>query len=151
VVRRIRDIRAGLNLPPSEKLSATLITHDETGGRARLLESEARFIRDMAGAGEISVDKPLAEGVSAMSGIAGGVEIFVPVAADVLEAESARLRKNREKVLVDISKSESKLGNEQFVSNAPEEIVSREKERLAGMKSDLEKLDARIAMLGGTA
>ncbi|OQA82868.1 MAG: Valine--tRNA ligase [bacterium ADurb.Bin236] len=86
-----------------------------------------------------------------MSGIAGGVEIFVPVAADVLEAESARLRKNREKVLVDISKSESKLGNEQFVSNAPEEIVSREKERLAGMKSDLEKLDARIAMLGGTA
>ncbi len=151
VVRRIRDIRAGLNLPPSEKLPVTLITHDETGGRALLLESEARFIRDMAGAGEISVDKPLAEGVSAMSGIAGGVEIFVPVAADVLEAESARLKKNREKVLVDISKSESKLGNEQFVSNAPEEIVSREKERLAGMKGDLEKLDARIAMLGGTA
>jgi len=50
------------------------------------------------------------------------------------EGEIARLRK-------EIDRSEGMLGNEQFVANAPSEVVEGEKEKLARYRRELDALD----------
>jgi valyl-tRNA synthetase len=46
-----------------------------------------------------------------------------------LDTERARLQKEMAKAEADIKRVDSKLANEKFVANAPEEVVEEEKEK----------------------
>ena len=62
--------------------------------------------------------------------------------------EKARLTKEAEKAQSEIDKIDKKLGNEAFVSKAPEKVVNLQKERRAGYEAELEKLNEAISALG---
>jgi valyl-tRNA synthetase len=146
-VRCIRDIRANLNVPPSKKVEAVFLTHGDKK-KKKALESGAGFIEDLAGVEKFTVDKPLAQGTRAMTAIALGVEIFVPFEASAVDDEVARLGKNEMQILDEIQRVERKLGDEKFVSKAPQHIVDKEREKMAGYKSDLKKIRERLALFG---
>jgi len=64
-------------------------------------------------------------------------------------AEKARLVKELDKAAKDQNRLEGKLGNDKFVSNAPEAVVAKEREKLADLQmrvatltDQLNKLDA---------
>ena len=63
------------------------------------------------------------------------------------EAERARLTKQAETLRKGIAGIEGKLGNENFVSKAPAELVQRERDRLAKLQAELETVDAALAAL----
>ena len=65
-----------------------------------------------------------------------------------VEAERARLDKQRGKVEADLAKTQAKLANDKFINNAPAAVVDQERERatdfakqLAQLAEQLEKLD----------
>ncbi|MFH0883652.1 MAG: hypothetical protein V2A56_11745 [bacterium] len=43
---------------------------------------------------------------------------------------------------------QAKLANENFISNAPTEVVAKEREKQAAWQADLEKLKENLASLG---
>ena len=56
------------------------------------------------------------------------------------EAESIRLKKEIEKIDIDLNKAGIKLSNKNFVSKAPKEIIKQEKERLSKFSEHKDRL-----------
>jgi len=84
----------------------------------------------------IDVEKPK----SSLAAVAQNVQIFLPLAGLIdVEAEKQRLSKQIAKLEQELSVIQRKLGNEQFVSNAKEEVVAKEKEKEAEVSDKLSK------------
>ena len=64
-----------------------------------------------------------------------------------LAKETDRLRKEISKLVVEKQKVEEKLGNEKFLSRAPEEIVEEQRERLMEYKANLRNLQTSLDQL----
>ena len=77
-------------------------------------------------------------------------ELRDELAADLeeLDAERARLVKEREGVAKDAAKFEKKLSNPGFLAKAAPEIVEKDRAKLADLTDKLARLDAQIAELG---
>ncbi|MGE4522291.1 MAG: valine--tRNA ligase, partial [Acetobacter sp.] len=65
-----------------------------------------------------------------------------------LSAEKARLSKDLAKAEDEVSKTEKKLGNENFVSRAKPEIVQEMRERLEAQQGECIRLRAALARIG---
>jgi valyl-tRNA synthetase len=77
------------------------------------------------------------------------VTIVLPLEGLIdIAAERARLAKERDKLVVDAKKTSQKLGNADFVSRAPEEVVMENRERLAAAESEIARLQAALDRLG---
>jgi len=62
-------------------------------------------------------------------------------------AERERLGKQLAKTRDDLDKARRKLSNQNFVANAPPEIVAQENTRIADFEQRASQLDAQIARL----
>jgi valyl-tRNA synthetase len=76
------------------------------------------------------------------------LEIFIPLDGNIdVNSELTRLKKEISKLTKEISGLEKKLKNESFLKNAPALVISKEKDKLSGMSSKIEKLKERVAEL----
>jgi valyl-tRNA synthetase len=75
--------------------------------------------------------------------------IYVPLRGlkEDLGAERSRLAKLREKAQKDLASAEARLGNEEFLRNAPAEVAERMRERVIVLKRELEQVGAQLARL----
>ena len=65
-----------------------------------------------------------------------------------LDAERQRLGKELENLRRQIARSEGLLANQNFLSKAPEEVVAREREKLAKLREDEARVLERLRALG---
>ena len=80
--------------------------------------------------------------------LVGEATVSMPLAGIIdMDAERARLAKERDKAAKEIARIEAKLGNEQFMAKAPEEVIDEQRERLAEATQLLERIDAALARL----
>jgi len=68
-----------------------------------------------------------------------------------VEAERVRLVKQQDKVNVDLQRSNAKLVNEKFVKNAPAEVVSQERARVAEFERTIQQLSEQLEKLNELA
>ena len=81
---------------------------------------------------------------SSATALAGDLEILVPMAGLIdISAELGRLDREIDKLSGEVKKLSGKLGNEQFVTNAPAEVVAKERDKLSDMQGSLEQLSAK--------
>ena len=69
----------------------------------------------------------------------GSLAVFASDAVD-LDAAARRKDKRRAELESEIARAEGKLGNERFVAKAPEAVVQAERDKLAGLRQELEEL-----------
>jgi len=134
LIRQCRNIRTKHNVPPADKVNAVV---DVSGDESRVVGDNIELIKAQAGLGEITPgDAETAQPSGSGAATGGGVRIFL---LDVIDAsaEIARLAKQAETLEKGIAGIEGKLGNENFVSRAPAEVVEKERQRLEGLKRDL--------------
>jgi valyl-tRNA synthetase len=135
----VRRIRGELDIAPSLQLSARL-QGASTAEHARYAR-HAAAIRRLAGLAEAV---PLAAGEAppqAAAALLGDMRILVPMAGLIdVEAELARLGKRRSKVEQELARANGKLGNDNFVRNAPAEVIAQERTRVEEFKRELAQL-----------
>jgi valyl-tRNA synthetase len=126
LVTAIRSIRAEMNIP-----AATLTPLVLAGAPAETKERAQRWsevVKRLARLADISFADRAPEG--AVQLLVRGEVAALPLKGLIdLAAEKARLDKELAKAEADIKRVDTKLGNEKFVANAPEEIVEEEKEK----------------------
>jgi valyl-tRNA synthetase len=93
---------------------------------------------------------PAPGSASGQTRVAGsGVEVFIPLAGLVdVDAERPRIEKAIAELEDSLSKSESKLANENFTERAPADVVDAERKRVVDMLGELDKQRANLAELG---
>ena len=145
LVSDIRSARSELNVPPSAKLDLLVVGGNET--------TKKRIAANSAAIGVLSrvagID-PSAESLPAASLqiVVDEATYALPVGDVIdLKAESARLQKEIQKLADEVGKIDAKLGNANFVSRAPAEVVEEQRERRTQAEQTRARLSAALERL----
>ncbi|MCD4710138.1 MAG: valine--tRNA ligase [Bacteroidales bacterium] len=146
VVTQIRSIRKDKNIPPKEGLKLMVRT---TSGAAYHSRLEPVIIK-LANLSEVEVIGE--EPASAVSFMVRNVEYFVPLGAlvDVAE-EIGKLESELEYTRGFLVSVQRKMSNERFVQHAPEQVVEKERQKMADAESKIAVLEAQVEKLKGQA
>lgn len=142
VIVGVRNVRGEMNISPATSLNIYFARGDSNDQRR--LEENRQYLCKLAKLESITwLDNPEDAPLSATA-LAGDLEILVPMAGLIdLDAELKRLAKEIEKLSSDVQKLSGKLSNDKFVANAPEEVVTKERNKLSDMQGALEQLTAK--------
>ncbi|MDO8342295.1 MAG: valine--tRNA ligase [Cellvibrio sp.] len=143
VVAGVRNIRGEMNISPAKDLP--VLFKNGTSDDQQRLNNNQQFLKKLASLESVTwLNTGDAEPMSATA-LVGQMEILVPMAGLIdKDAEIARLTKESSKLIQDIERTETKLGNEAFVAKAPAEVVANERNRVAENKIAVEKLREQI-------
>jgi len=146
----IRRIRGEMDISPG-KLLPVLLQGASTADRQRAADHALLLQR----VGRVESIAALAEGDEppvAATALLGDLRLLVPMKGLIdVEAERARLLKQRKKVETDLQRSSGKLGDQKFVNNAPPEVVTLERQRVAEFEKTIVQLTEQLEKLDGLA
>ncbi len=126
VITNVRSVRSEMNVPAGAKLQMVVVgAGQET---LRRLVAGTSLITRLARLEEISPQSTV-PGESAQF-VVGEATWALPLAGVIdIAAEKVRLEKEVTKLDGEVSQIDKKLGNEQFVAKAPEEVIDEQKAR----------------------
>ncbi len=145
VVRGIRDRRSKYNVAPSEKIAASIRASGES---AEILESLSGLLAHIAGLETLEISAQMERSKDAAVAVVRDVEIYIPGILD-LEAEKAKLVKQRDQVAKRLDGARRKLENENFVTRAAPEVVDRERQRVTELEAELQRVEENLKGLEG--
>ena len=146
-VRAIRGVRSSMNVPPSKKATVYVVSEDE--GLLRIFEHSKSFFATMGYAGEVILQKNK-DGIAddAVSAVIHRAVIYMPFADLVdIEKEIERLKGEEKRLAGELARSRGMLGNEKFVSRAPEAKIAEERAKLEKYEQMMEQVKLRLAQL----
>ena len=146
-VRSIRNVRTGMNVPPSRKAKVFVTAEDEK--IRKIFEEGEVFFAPLAHASHVVVQKDKA-GIEedAVSAVTSKAVIYMPFAELVdVEKEIERLKKEEERLTKELARVNGMLGNERFISKAPKAKVDEERAKLERYTSMMEQVKERLAQL----
>ena len=148
-VRGIRNVRTGMNVPPSKKARVIVVSDNEEV--RRIFEDGRVFFATLAHASDVFIqaDKTGIE-KDAVSAVIHQAVIYMPFAelVDIAE-EKARLAKEEDKLHKEIARASGMLNNPNFVSKAPEAKIQAERDKLEKYTQMLKQVEERLEALNG--
>ena len=141
----IRNMRAEMNVPPSRRVDAFVVTDNPS-----FVTGVAGYLEKLAGLSSVTL-------VSGKDEVEGAVASVVTTLAEVLvplgelidtDKERERLQKEIASTSADVERLSKLLGNAAFVAKAPQKLVDGEREKLARAEEKLAKLEEKLAALG---
>ena len=154
IITRIRDARKQINDVRQQQQASKLprVRVILAGGkRTTLLKQQAPLIEQLASTEPPQIERKLAtKPEKAMSMVASGVEIYIPV-ADLfdIEREVARIDEQIKAAHAAMARTQAMLANENFVTRAKPEVVQKERDALAAGEDTLARLEAQRRELAG--
>ena len=146
-VRSIRNVRTGMNVPPSRKAKVFVTSEDEK--IRKIFEEGEVFFAPLAHASQVIVQKDKT-GIDedAVSAVTSKAVIYMPFAELVdVEKEIERLKKEEERLTKELARVNGMLSNERFISKAPKAKVDEERAKLERYTSMMEQVKERLAQL----
>ena len=146
LVRSIRNVRAERKVAPSQKLTARIVV---PAADVPAIAELAQYLKRLAGAERIDVTDTLGDVQKTdVHIVCAGAEAVIPLASLVdLDKERERVQKEIERLSGEVERAEKKLGNESFVSRAPQAVVEEERRKRDNAADMLEKMRERLSAL----
>ncbi|KAA0957867.1 MULTISPECIES: valine--tRNA ligase [unclassified Planococcus (in: firmicutes)] len=146
VIRSVRTIRAEVQSPMSKKVPLTISAKD--ANTHAVLEANAAYIERFCNPETLTIGENMVAPEKSMSAVVSGAELFMPLEGLIdIDAELARLGKEREKWAKEVKLVSGKLSNERFVSKAPEAVVAEERAKQADYLEKHATVEKRIEEL----
>jgi valyl-tRNA synthetase len=146
LIRAVRNIRAEMRVPEGAPLPAFVSVKDEAA--RDLVRSHADRFAHLAKIERLEADVGLEKPPASATKVVGEMEVYLPLGDVIdLDAELARLTKERAKVENQVRASQRKLQNRDFLEKAPPEVVEREKARRDEIAGRLEAIQKHVASL----
>ncbi|MYM61401.1 valine--tRNA ligase [Vibrio sp. OCN044] len=139
-ITSIRNLRAEYDINPGKPLEVMLkAASDKDAAR---LEANKQVLVSLAKLESVRVLESNETTPACASALVAKSELMIPMAGLIdKDAELIRLDGEIKKTLGEIKRLEGKLGNQGFVAKAPEAVVAKEREKLAGYQETLIKLE----------
>ncbi|MBT3826902.1 MAG: valine--tRNA ligase [Nitrosomonadales bacterium] len=139
LIDNVRSLRSEMNISPANKIPLAL------SGNKNQLEEFVPYLMGLAKLSDAEITPELPKKEAPVA-IINDYKLMLNIEVDK-EAESARLKKEIEKIDLDLNKASAKLNNKNFVSKAPKEIIAQEKERLSMFSEHKDKLVQQLKKL----
>jgi valyl-tRNA synthetase len=143
VIREIRNVRSKYNISPLKRLDAHIKANDDvtkilTGMRDHILNLCTLSTLEIA----LTVERPKLSAI----GVTGDVEIYLVGVLDP-EKERERLAKQKEKLLKELTPTQKKLENQNFLDRAPAHVIEKERQKLQDMRTQLDAIEENLKSL----
>jgi len=143
IIVNIRNIRSDMNIAYSKKLTACLVPLKKVAGS--LVSNGVGYIKNLAQLEQLTIDENLAKPKSFLSAVTEEFNIIISLDGVIdITAEKARLAKKQDALKQQVMFAEKRLKNEDFVNNAPLEVVRMEQEKSAKIKEQIDRLEKTI-------
>ena len=133
LITGIRSVRSEMNVPPGARIPMVLVSAPERA--TGWLKAHEEIIRRLRGSRRRPRSMPCRQDRCKSSMTTPRSRSPLAGVIDVAQ-EHQRLEKELAKVAKDITASEKKLSNEQYLSKAPPAVVEAEREKLAEFKAN---------------
>ena len=145
LISGVRSVRSEMNVPASAKVALVLKGADDTARRR--LERNRESVLTLARLSSIVFSETIPKGSAQF--VIGACVAALPL-GDVIDfaKERARLEKELQRTESEIAKIDAKLGNADFVSRAPEDVIDEQKERRADADALATRLREAVSRLG---
>ncbi len=142
----IRQIRGEMDISPGKPLP--VILQGATALDRQRADEQIILLRRVGRVESVTILKDGDEPPAVATALLGEMRLLVPMKGLIdVDAERSRLSKQQEKVSVDLKRSTAKLANEKFVNNAPPEVVTQERERVAEFERTIAQLGEQLEKL----
>jgi len=146
VVNNIRNIRAEMNVPPGKRADVLIRVDDEELGK--ILNDYFDYYKGLARIDNLTIDRDLKKPAMSASGVIPGAEIFIPLEGLIdIDSERKRLGKELDNLKNQLEKLSKKLANPDFLANAPEDVIERDKGKKVDFEARVEKLNQNLEQL----
>jgi valyl-tRNA synthetase len=148
VILAVRQIRGEMNIAPSRRIPV-LLKGLSAQDRA-YTDRHRAYLERLAGIESLTVLEADAAAPESATALVGEMSVLVPMAGLIDKAaEAERLGKLLAKAEQELAKTRSKLSNENFVRNAPPEVVQTERERGTDFERQVMSLRAQLERIRG--
>ena len=139
----VRQIRGEMDISPSRRLPVLLEQASATDRHCA--ETHRAFLERLAGLESLRLLPDAEVAPPSATALMGAMRVLVPMAGLIdPQAELARLGKRIAKTREEIGRARGKLGNDNFVRNAPGDVVAQEQARLADFEQSLANLEQQL-------
>ena len=147
LIRGIRNVRSEYHVAPGKRIPALIAA----GPHLEIVQATQPVLVHLARLDpeRLVIAKEIRPPELAATVIEGGITVHLPL-ADIIdvEAERQRLRKELQALQQQIARSEALLANERFLTKAPPEVVTRERDKLNKLREDEAQIKGRLKALG---
>jgi len=145
----VRQIRSEMSIPPKKIIPVLL--KDASSGDIEKLKETNQYIQDLAFTERVTVlDDGKTIPISATA-LLGGTKILIPLEGLIdIKSEQSRLERKLTKIQKDLKSTEQQLSNQNFLSNAPKDIVEKLESRRENLIRDKQKIAEQITMLSSS-
>ncbi len=138
IVVAVRNLRVESKIAPGR--AVPVVVRGEAA-QLDLIERLENQLKPLARIETLTLARDGSRPKVAASAVVGGAEVFLPLEGLIdLDEERMRLAREAERLLNDLEGVKKKLRNQDFLAKAKQEIVQKERERLAQLEETLEKL-----------
>jgi valyl-tRNA synthetase len=146
LVGAVRAIRAEYAIPPGQAVRAAV--SGESPAIVSALEQERGTITRLAKLSQLTLGESR-ERVGGHAVLSDGTAVFVPLGEAIdVGRECGRLGSEVDRLARLVQSQEQKLGNEQFITRAPSDVVERERQKLTTWKEQRAVLARKRELLG---
>ncbi len=150
VISAIRNIRGENRIKPSEELKVRLAPKDE--GSQKILQANRAYVEKLAKLGECQISETGSLTKCALTPVviqSYRVDVIVYLEGVVdLSEERKRIEKTIEKLQKEKGALEGRLSNENFVKNAPAEVVEQGRAQVNELSNKIQTLQDSLVRLG---
>ena len=143
LVRTVRNLRAEGGIPPAQKLVAFVLASPEM---ERLLRDNERTLLPLARLGGLEFvhgKRPR----SSLSGVSGGMEIFLPLTREAALKLKEKLGRELDKASANLDRLLARMENPDFATHAPAEVVEKTRTQWMEQKEQQTKLRGLLSHL----
>jgi len=142
----IRQIRGEMDISPGKPLPVVL--QGASDSDRQRMETQLLLLQRVGRVESIALLGDNEEPPVAATALLGDMRLLVPMKGLIdIDAERARLTKHQDKIKTDLQRSSGKLKNEKFVNNAPADVVTQERARVAEFKKAIAQLTEQLEKL----
>ena len=142
----IRQIRGEMDISPGKAVPVLL--QNASAADRKLALRHARLLERVGRVKSITALGAADEAPASATALLGDLQLLVPMKGIIdVDAEKKRLSKQLEKLQAEIQRARGKLGNDKFVNNAPADVVTKEKQRLADFERQVVQLEEQSTKL----
>ena len=141
-------MRLSVGVAPSKKTTVYVVSDSDTV--RKIFEDGRVFFTSLGSAAEVIVqaDKTGIH-ADAVSAVTSRAVVYIPFEELVdKDKELARLKKEEKRLEGELARSRGMLGNEKFVSRAPQTKIDEERAKLAKYEEMMAKVKEQLAHLG---
>ncbi len=146
IITGVRNIRGEMNIPPKKQVKCVIDSREEED--RKILKDNLPYITSLAKAESVDIVSGVKKPDSSATYVFRDIQVHVSLKGMInYDDERKRIVKEIKKIEKEMSLSQKKLANKDFLDNAPDHIVESVKTKVEEMSTKLEKLNHNIKII----